>query len=90
LGDKLHGWIGKDEYAHLSPSFHLPKGSAKEVIAPLAMELEADLVVMGTVAHTSIRGFFMGNTAESILDQLACSVLAVKPPGFRTPVKEDS
>jgi len=89
LGDKLRIWFGEDAYDDLSPNFHLPRGSAKERIAPLAMELEADLVVMGTVARTSIPGFFMGNTAESILDQLACSVLAVKPPGFRTPVKED-
>jgi hypothetical protein len=28
----------------------------------------------------------MGNTAESILNQLDCSVLAVKPQGFVTPV----
>jgi nucleotide-binding universal stress UspA family protein len=28
----------------------------------------------------------MGNTAESILEQLDCSVLAIKPPGFITPV----
>ena len=90
LSDKLSEWIGKDAYNDLSLSFHLPKGSAKEVIAPLAMELRVDLVVMGTVAHTSISGFFMGNTAESILDQLSCSVLAVKPPGFQTPVKEDA
>jgi len=29
----------------------------------------------------------IGNTAESILDQMDCSVIAVKPPGFVTPVK---
>jgi len=28
----------------------------------------------------------MGNTAEAILEQLDCSVLAIKPPGFVTPV----
>lgn len=41
---------------------------------------------MGTVARTSLPGFFMGNTAEDVLSQLDCSVLAVKPPGFVTPV----
>jgi nucleotide-binding universal stress UspA family protein len=41
---------------------------------------------MGTVARTGISGFFMGNTAETILNQLNCSVLAVKPHGFVTPV----
>jgi nucleotide-binding universal stress UspA family protein len=28
----------------------------------------------------------IGNTAEAILDQLTCSVLAIKPPGFVSPV----
>jgi nucleotide-binding universal stress UspA family protein len=44
---------------------------------------------MGTVARTGISGFFMGNTAETILNQLDCSVLAVKPQGFVTPVTLD-
>lgn len=89
LAGELSGWIGKDSYDYLSPSFHLPKGPAKKVIAPLAAELRADLVVMGTIARTGISGLIIGNTAEAILDQLTCSVLAIKPPGFKTPVKFD-
>jgi nucleotide-binding universal stress UspA family protein len=38
------------------------------------------------VARTGVRGFFIGNTAETILEQIDCSVLAIKPPGFVTPV----
>lgn len=41
---------------------------------------------MGTFARIGIAGFFIGNTAEAILEQLQCSVLAVKPPGFVSPV----
>jgi len=41
---------------------------------------------MGTVGRIGIRGLFIGNTAEAILNQVECSVLAVKPPGFQTPV----
>lgn len=87
LAEDLRGWIGKDAYDHLAPGFHLPKGPAKKVIATLAAELRADLVVMGTVARTGISGLIIGNTAEAILDQLTCSVLAIKPPGFKTPVE---
>jgi len=87
LAEKLGEWIGRDTYDYLSPSFHLPKGPAEKVIAPLAAELQADLVVMGTVVRTGISGLIIGNTAEAILDQLKCSVLAIKPPGFQTPVK---
>ena len=89
LAEELGGWIGRDAYDYLSPSFHLPKGPAKKVIAPLTAELRADLVVMGTVARTGISGLFIGNTAEAIFDQLTCSVLAIKPPGFQTPVQSD-
>jgi len=86
LGRALRDRIGSDAYDRLSPRFLLPKGPAKKMIAALAAELRADLVVMGTVARTGISGLIMGNTAEAILDQLTCSVLAIKPPGFKTPV----
>jgi nucleotide-binding universal stress UspA family protein len=65
---------------------HVVKGPAQFVVSELARELAVDLVVMGSVARTGIDGFFMGNTAESILGQLDCSVLTVKPPGFTSPV----
>lgn len=87
LGDELRERIGATAYEKLSLNFHLPKGSAKKLVAALAAELSADLVVMGTVARTGISGLIIGNTAETILDQLECSVLAVKPPGFTTPVR---
>lgn len=45
--------------------------------------IKAELVVMGTAARTGLPRFFMGNTAESILSQLVCSVLAVKTAGVR-------
>jgi nucleotide-binding universal stress UspA family protein len=45
-----------------------------------------DLVVTGRVARTGIRGLVMGNTAERVLQRLRGSVLAVKPPGFVSPV----
>ena len=35
---------------------------------------------------TGIPGFIMGNTAEMILNQIDCSVLAIKPPDFVTPI----
>jgi nucleotide-binding universal stress UspA family protein len=41
---------------------------------------------MGTVSRTGIRGLIIGNTAETILRSVRCSVLAVKPEGFVTPV----
>ncbi|MDY0362009.1 MAG: universal stress protein [Desulforegulaceae bacterium] len=89
LGLDLQKRISSKVYADISPSFHLPKGMAKKVIPKIAKKLQTDLVVMGTVARTGIAGLIIGNAAEAILEQLSCSVLAIKPPGFETPVKLD-
>ncbi len=62
------------------------KGHATEVIPDVVHKQKIDLLVMGTVARTGIAGLLIGNTAESILSQVDCSVLAVKPAGFETPV----
>ncbi len=78
--------LGQDAMGYLEPQTHLVKGWAHKEVPALAKRIKADLVVMGTVAHTGIPGFFMGNTAETILDQIDCSVLAIKPSGFVTPV----
>jgi len=75
-----------DAVDYVDPHRHVVKGRAKYVVAAKAHELAVGLVVMGTVARTGIDGFFMGNTAESILTQLDCSVLTIKPPGFISPV----
>jgi nucleotide-binding universal stress UspA family protein len=32
---------------------------------------------------------FIGNTAEEVLNSVNCSVLTVKPDGFKTPVTID-
>ena len=45
-----------------------------------------DLIVMGTVGRTGISGFITGNTAERLLPRIPCSLLAVKPPGFESPI----
>ena len=45
-----------------------------------------DLLIMGTVARTGIAGLIIGNTAEKLLPRISCSILALKPDGFRTPV----
>ncbi len=65
---------------------HLLQGHAGEVVPKLASRLNVDLVVMGTVSRTDVGGLFIGSTAEMILGRLNCSVLAVKPPSFKTPV----
>lgn len=83
---RLRGWIGTDAYDYLKPCPHLLRGSAPETIPALAERLEFDLVVIGTTGRTGIPGLIIGNTAEAILSQLKCALLAVKPDGFVSPV----
>lgn len=65
---------------------HLLKGLPGSQIPKIIKKLDADLVVMGTVARTGIEGLFIGNTAETILRNVDCSVLTVKPEGFKSPI----
>ena len=71
----------------LEIQIQLVEGAPHVAIPAMARDIEADLVVMGTVARTGIPGFIVGNTAEMILSQIACAVLAVKPQGFTSPVE---
>ena len=84
---KVTGDLGQEALDYLKPRVHLVKGWERKVIPALAKQVEADLVVMGTVSRTGVPGLIMGNTAESILNQLECSVLAIKPVDFVSPVK---
>jgi len=78
--------LGQEGVEYIDPQIHLIQGSAERVIPQLAKEKHMDLIVMGTVARTGLSGFFIGNIAESILNQINCSVLALKPSDFHTPV----
>ncbi len=68
-----------------SEKAELFKGEPGTIIPQLVKRDHIDLVVMGTVARTGVPGLVMGNTAEMILQQIECGVLAVKPAGFQVP-----
>lgn len=64
----------------------LAKGDPTRVVPAMAKRDAIDLVVMGTVARRGLPGLFMGNTAERILNSVGCSVLALKPEDFVSPL----
>lgn len=72
----------KDKYREQ----HL-RGKPEVVIPKYLEDYNVDLLLMGTIARTGISGFFIGNTAENVLHNISCSLLAMKPPGFVSPVK---
>lgn len=83
---ELKEMLGDDTYEFLSPRTRLIHGTPEEHIPGYAEKIGADIVVMGTVGRTGIPGLIIGNTAEDVLQQLRCSIVAVKPNGFCSPV----
>lgn len=67
---------------------HLLRGSPAEVICNAIKDFAIHLVVMGTVGKTGLAGMIMGNTAERLLPRIPCSILAIKPDDFESPIKK--
>ncbi len=61
-------------------------GHPPEVIRNYAREIDADVIVMGTVNRTTVPSMLVGNTAEQVLHTVRSSVLCVKPADFRSPL----
>lgn len=65
------------------------KGSPAALIHDLLESMPVNILVMGTVARTGISGLIMGNTAETVLPWVSCSLVALKPKDFVSPVQPD-
>ncbi len=65
---------------------HVVKGAADVVVPATVIENAISLLVMGTVGRGGMTAMVMGNTAERVLDKVDCSVIAVKPEGFQSPI----
>jgi len=55
----------------------LERGPARDVILEASKRLNADMLVIGTSARKGLAGALLGNTAEKILTDISCDVLAV-------------
>jgi universal stress protein E len=62
---------------------HIHQGGTRQLLLALTDRLRADAVVMGAVSRSGLKGLFLGNTAEDVLDRLHCDLVIVKPAGFR-------
>lgn len=77
--------------AHSIPEdrMHLREGEPWQVIRDLAEDLTVDLVVLGSVQRSGLKRVMMGATAESILAELRCDILVLKPEGFSGDLAEE-
>lgn len=68
---------------------HFVEGSPARVIADLAEDINADLVVLGTVVRPRLKRILIGATAEEILGVIHSDVMVLKPQGFATAAEKE-
>jgi universal stress protein E len=61
---------------------HVQQGGTRQLLLALTEQIRADAVVMGAISRSGLKGLFIGNTAEDVLDRLHCDLIVVKPEGF--------
>jgi universal stress protein E len=85
-GEALHAQLGRSACHAAEPTVavHVADGDGMpdHAITKFVRDHPIDLLVLGTVARHGLSGILLGNTAERLLPEVACSVLAVKPANF--------
>jgi len=66
---------------------HLLDGHQVKVLPEAAIELNANIVVMGAIARSALERAIIGHTAEQTLEHFHCDVVIVKPDDFKSPVE---
>lgn len=61
---------------------HLVEGRPNEVIPRMAKRERASILAMGVVSRSGLKRFFIGNTAEYVMDAVNTDILVVKPADF--------
>lgn len=63
------------------------EGAPTWVVNQYGDEIDAGMVVIGTVARSGLAGLFIGNTAETVLENSTVDVMVVKQADFQSPIK---
>lgn len=63
-------------------AFSVSGGTPADEIVRIAEDERSDLIVLGTHGRTSVKDFFVGSTAERVVKNANCAVLAIKPAGY--------
>jgi universal stress protein E len=66
-----------DEFGISAQYVHVGEGKAADVIRQTADEIEADLILIGTVGRSGIKGTIVGNTSERLLDHTQSDLLVL-------------
>jgi len=82
---RIAAQLGKFDLVHPA-QVHFVTEPPDAAILDCIKRHDIELLVMGTVARSGIPGLLTGNTAERLLPQIPCSVLAIKPTDFKSPI----
>jgi universal stress protein E len=84
--ERMNRFIDSLDVERSSIHLHQSWGTPWREIQRIAKLQSVDLVAIGTVGRSGVRGLLMGNTADKVLDSCNCSILTVKPDGFQSPI----
>ncbi|MDV5168365.1 universal stress protein [Photobacterium rosenbergii] len=86
---RLRSLLMPYENSPIHTSIKILEGETRQILPKYVNEEGADLVILGSLSRTGIAGFLMGNTAESLLNEINCSVITLKPDDFTSPVLDE-
>jgi nucleotide-binding universal stress UspA family protein len=65
---------------------HLAAGSAWKQVLQLAIDLQADLLLVGTHGRTGVKRLVLGSVAEAVVRRASCPVIVVRPKDYHASV----
>lgn len=83
---KINALVAEYDLSNIQHSVIVFKGDPSDMIVDYADKNGIDLIVMGTIGRSGLLGLLMGNTAENVINRVNCSVLAIKPDNFKSPI----
>jgi nucleotide-binding universal stress UspA family protein len=76
---------GYDTHLHVEATV---SGGPAQVIATVAGQVQADVIVIGTRGHAPVAGLLLGSVTQRLLHIAPCPVLAIPPGGDRAATPE--
>ena len=83
---KINALVEDYDLSDIRHSIVVRKGDPCQMIIDYVDKNDIDLIVMGTIGRSGLSGLLIGNTAERVIDRVNCSVLAIKPANFKSPI----
>ncbi len=84
----VEGLLGKLDLPAPVSQLHLERGRLAPALAGAARRAPVDLVVVGVAPRSRTRGWFSASGLETLLEELPCSLLAVRQPMADSPAKQ--